>query len=173
MIAVLADLLSLMRVVAAGLLVWLGVTQGAGALGQATLVAFFGWTTDAIDGFAARHAGRPTRLGKYDFLFDVLLYAGILIYLTASGYLPAVLAAVYAVVACVVSVASRRKEVAVLFLRLIDLACLVVIFRYLTWAGVLIVAWLAVLAIIYRRRIRVGVPRWLGQLADLVSGRRG
>jgi phosphatidylglycerophosphate synthase len=173
MIAVIADLLSLIRVLAAGVLVWLGVTRGAAALPQATLAAVLGWTSDLLDGIAARRAGRPTHLGKFDFLFDVLLYAGTLTYLALAGYVPAGLALAYGVVAAVISAASRRKAVAVLFLRLIDVACLMVLFMNLPWAGIAIVGWLTVLAWIYRKRVAVGVSKWIGQLAGLVSGHAG
>ena len=74
--AVIADLLTLSRVVAAGALLWLGLTSGASALPAAALVVVLGWTTDQLDGWFARRSPTPTRLKDSDFCVDLIFYAG-------------------------------------------------------------------------------------------------
>ena len=51
--ALIADLLTFSRILAAGILVWLGLTEGASALPAAVLVVVLGWTTDQLDGWFA------------------------------------------------------------------------------------------------------------------------
>ena len=60
--ALIADLLTLSRILAACVLVWLGLTGGASALPAAVLTVVLGWTTDQLDGWFARRSPTTTRL---------------------------------------------------------------------------------------------------------------
>ena len=166
-LAVTADVLTLSRVFAAIGLVWLG-TQGPDTLPMATLVCVLAWTTDQLDGWAARRADTPTRLAPADFAIDTALYAGTLAYLTLAGFLVPVLALCFVILTVAVSAIYRRKAVEILWVRLIDLASAIVIFTHKPLIGFLLLAWLALLGIIYRRRITERVPRWMGELRQLV-----
>jgi phosphatidylglycerophosphate synthase len=171
-VAFLADLLTFSRLFAAALLLWLGL-QGPQTLQAAILTCVAGWTTDQLDGWAARRAHTPTRLAPYDFAIDTTLYAATLAYLVMAGFLPLWPALAFAGVAGVAGILIRRKAVQVLAIRLIDLAAAVVIFTHNLTAGVLLVAWLAVLGVLYRRRLRDRVPNWFAELGRLVSGASG
>jgi len=173
MLALLADLLTLSRIGAAGVLVWLGITAGAASLPAAALVTVLGWTTDQLDGWVARLSPARTRLGVYDFPIDVIFYAGIVVYLVLSGFVPVMAAAGFMALSFAAWLASRRKAVAILALRVVDLTCAVVIFRNAAWIGYLLLVWLVLLGWIYRRRLVERVPRWFDDLRQMVSRRQG
>jgi phosphatidylglycerophosphate synthase len=167
MFAIIADALTISRLIAAGILLWLGV-QGPNRLPAAILVGVLAWTTDQLDGWAARRASTPTRLAHADFAIDTTLYACTLGYLTLAGFVPLVPTLVFAAVALTTSLVYRRKAISIFWLRLIDLTCLIVIFRYQPIIGYTLIVWLAVLGIIYRKRILVRVPHWLAELRSLL-----
>jgi len=171
MFALIADLLTLSRVLVGGVLAWLGLTAGASALPAAVSVTVLGWTTDQLDGWFARRSPTPTRLKDCDFQVDIVFYAGILAYGTAAGFLPMWLAAGFVILSGVAWLVTRRKSVIILCLRIIDLTCGVVVFIYLPVAGFVLLAWLILLAVIYRRRLADRVPKWWGDLRDLCRGR--
>jgi phosphatidylglycerophosphate synthase len=166
--AVTADALTFSRLIAAGILLWLG-TLGPKHLPTAVLVGVLAWTTDQLDGWAARRACVPTRLGPADFTIDTTLYACTLAYLVLAGFLPPVPALVFVVVAVTFSLLYRHKAMEMLWLRMIDLACMVVIFTHQPIIGYALIVWLALLGVIYRKRILVRVPRWIGELLSLLK----
>jgi hypothetical protein len=167
-VAVTADLLTFSRLIAAGILVWLGL-QGPQTLPVAIAVSVLAWSTDQLDGWAARRATSPTRLAPADFAIDRVLYGATLAYLVLAGYVPAGPAAVFVVAALSLSVIYRRKAVDVLAVRLIDLLCAVIIFQHKPLIGCLLIVWLAILVVIYRRRVAQRVPQWFVELARLAG----
>ena len=171
MFAVAADLLTLSRLIAAGILVWLGF-QGADTLSTAIVVGVVAWMTDQLDGWAARRAKSPTRMAPFDFLIDSILYAGTLAYLTLAGFLPAVPVLVFSLIAVVAALVFRHKAVDLLSVRLIDLASVVVISGRRPPAALFLIIWLLVSAFVYRRRLAERVPRWFSDLARC-AGFRG
>lgn len=160
----LADLLTLLRVVVAIWLVWIGLTQGATALPQAVLVALAAWLSDALDGPLARRSRQPTLLGRYDFVADVLLTWSALLYITLSGFLPIWLTVVYTILTTVAVIAFQRKAVMVLFMRPVDLTCGLVALTRAPEAGWMLAATLAGLAVVHRRRLRDRALLWLREL---------
>ena len=173
-LARLADALTLTRVLAAGLLVWLGITRGANALSSAAAVTILAWTSDALDGLAARAAGVPTRLGRLDFAIDSVFYTGIVAYIALAGFVSPVAALAFVLVAATCWVLSRRKAVALIFLRIVDLAGVVLAFRYARWLGWLVTVWLIVLVVVYRRRLIERAPRRAKEVLSMLrrAGRR-
>jgi phosphatidylglycerophosphate synthase len=171
MYALIADLLTFSRILAAGVLVWLGWTGGAPALPAAVLTIVLGWTTDQLDGWFARRSPTPTRLKDSDFYVDLIFYAGILAYLTLARFLPAWLVAGFVILGGVAWLLTRRKAVVVPCLRIIDVACGVIIFRNVPVIGFMLVAWAVVLAVVYRRRLAERVPRWWDDLRAAWHGR--
>ncbi len=165
MLAFVADALTFSRLLGAALLTWLGL-QGV-PLRWAILVGAVAWSTDMLDGWVARHASTPTRLAPYDFAIDAVLYAGTLTYLTLLHYLPALGVLAFVAVALVASLLIRRKAVPILCVRLVDLAAAVVIFIHEPRLGWLLLVGLALMAVVYRRRLAERVPRWLAELATL------
>ena len=169
--ALIADLLTFSRILAAGILVWLGLTEGASALPAAVLVVVLGWTTDQLDGWFARRSPTPTRLKDSDFCVDLIFYAGILAYLTLSRFFPAWLVAGFVILGGAAWLLTRRKAVVILCLRIIDVACGVIIFMNVPVIGFMLVVWAVVLAVVYRRRLAERVPRWWGDLKAVWHGR--
>lgn len=169
MFAFLADALTFSRLIAAALLIWLGLQDAP--LASAVVVSVLAWATDMLDGWAARHATTPTRLAPYDFAIDTVLYAGILAYLTLVHYLPVLGVLSFAVLAVIASLVLQGKAVKILAVRLIDLAGAVVVFIHEPVLGWLIVLWLAVMSLVYRRRLAERVPLWLAELARLAGKR--
>jgi phosphatidylglycerophosphate synthase len=168
MLAFTADLLTFSRLIAAAILIWLGI-RGSGTLTQAVAVGALAWTTDQLDGWAARRATTPTHLASVDFIIDVVLYAGTLAYFVLAGFLSLALVLGFAALAVTVCLLFRRKAVAVLCVRVIDLASVIVIFEHRPLIGVLLVGWLAALGLIYRRRVAERLPRWLEELKALIG----
>ena len=169
--ALIADLLTFSRILAAGVLVWLGLTEGASALPAAVLVVVLGWTTDQLDGWFARRSPTPTRLKDSDFYVDLTFYAGILAYLALSRFFPAWLVAGFVILGGAAWLLTRRKAVVIPCLRIIDMACGVIIFRNVPVIGFMLLVWAVVLAVVYRRRLVERVPRWWGDLRAARHGR--
>jgi hypothetical protein len=140
-------------------------------LSAAALVVVLGWTTDQLDGWLARRSPTPTRLKDYDFQVDVFFYAGILAYLALAHFIPAWLVAGFVLVGVVAWLLTRRKAVAILFLRIVDVTCGVIVFAYAPAIGLILVAWLAVVAVAYRQRLVERVPRWFNDLRGLWHGK--
>lgn len=171
MYALLADLLTLSRVAAAILLIWLGLAYGDDHLPTAILVVALAWTTDQLDGWAARRSPTPTRLGPYDFTIDVAFYLGILGYLVAAGFLPVLAALIFLSLAIAAWLFTRRKAVGVLCLRMVDLFTAWVLFSRQPRLGFIILAWLLVLAGLYRKRLFERIPRWVNDMRSLGRSR--
>lgn len=171
MYALLADLLTFSRVITAGLLVWVGVVFGADGLAAAVVITILTWTTDQLDGWAARRSSTSTRLGPYDFPIDVAFYLGLLGYLTTAGFLPVTAALVFLAVAGVAWLSTRRKAVGVLCVRMIDLYAAGVLFAVRPLLGFGVLGWLLLLVFVYRRRLSERLPRWLGDIRSLFRGR--
>ena len=82
-----ANLLTLLRAVAALGLVWAGIMQQPITLAVALLI--LGWLTDLLDGPLARHSGRPSSwVGQHDAWFDLSLSLGVGWYLIFSQRVP-------------------------------------------------------------------------------------
>ncbi len=168
MLAAAADLLTFSRLIGAGIMLWLSL-QGPRSLPLAILVACLSWTTDQLDGWAARRASTPTHLAPADFAIDSVLYACTLAYLVIAGFAPVAPVIAFVVLGLGLWLLCRRKAIVILCLRLIDLLSAVVIFKHVPLIGVLLVAWVGVLAVLYRRRIAERVPHWLAELAQLMD----
>ncbi|PKO22253.1 MAG: hypothetical protein CVU38_10385 [Chloroflexi bacterium HGW-Chloroflexi-1] len=170
MLTTIADLLTLSRVIAAGVLIWLG-TLGPTTLPYAVLVTVLAWTTDQWDGWIARRAPNPTRLANFDFPIDATFYVGILVYLILAKFLPPLPVLAFVLLSLAAWLVFRRKAVAIVSLRIVDLTCGALLLIHAPWLAGLAVAWLAGLALIYRRRLRERIPRWFKELGELACGR--
>ena len=85
----LADTLTGTRFLIALWLAWLGVTGGPETLPTATVALILAWATDMLDGPLARRdpSQRKTWIGDHDLQVDMAVACGVLIYLTAAGFL--------------------------------------------------------------------------------------
>jgi cardiolipin synthase len=86
----LADTLTAIRFLIALWIAWLGVAGGEDALPQATIALILAWATDVLDGPLARRdpSQRETWIGNHDLHVDMVVACGVLVYLTAAGFLP-------------------------------------------------------------------------------------
>ncbi len=168
MYARLADLLSGSRLVCGLLLIYFG-TRGSGTLPTATLVVAIMWTTDQLDGWAARRASTPTRLGRFDFALDVSVYICLLLYLALTGFVPADIVAGFFLICAALAIALRRKAIVVLALRIVDAACAWILIRYDWRLFLAVILWLSILAFVYRRRLLERVPKWLHELRAIIG----
>lgn len=83
-----ADLLTLSRLLLACAFVPVGILRGDGGLAIAGWMMIYSWTSDILDGAFARSAGEPqhTWLGDNDLLIDMSVSLGLLFYMMLSGY---------------------------------------------------------------------------------------
>ncbi len=90
----LADLLTVSRVLLAFLLAVIGWARGAEGLPLAVAVLLISWFTDLVDGPLARcaHSPSPDWIGQHDAEADLATSLGVAAYLAFSGYLPSWLA---------------------------------------------------------------------------------
>lgn len=85
-----ADLITLGRAMLAVLFVGLGMTQGAQGLPWAAWLLLLSWSSDLLDGAVARRSRvyYHTWIGDHDLQVDMAASAGLLVYLTLSGFIP-------------------------------------------------------------------------------------
>lgn len=169
----LADSLTIIRFVLAGVMVGLGVVYGQAAIIPAVILAMVAWFTDNLDGFLSRSDPQhvPSWIGRHEFAADVLFTWASLLYFTLSGFIPGWLTAGFTVLAAAVSLWFRRKPVVVLFLRIIDVTLAVVLFYYYPTLGVIVAIYLVTLAIVKWQRLAQGVPAWARSLRDILRGK--
>ena len=107
-----ADMLTFTRAVIGAIFVWLGLTQGAQGLPQAVLFLTLAWTSDALDGPVARRSLEyyHTWIGDHDLEVDMLVSAGLLGYLWASGFVSTTVAVVYVLIWVLVFYHFREIE---------------------------------------------------------------
>lgn len=94
-----ADAITLVRGLIAVALAWLGVARPAGHLFLAVGLLILDWTGDNLDGLFARRdpRGAHSWIGDHDLEIDMLVAAGLLVYLLGAGLVNPWLAAVYVV----------------------------------------------------------------------------
>ena len=92
-----ADFLTFIRIFLAFELAWLGFSQGEAALPIAAWLLIASWTSDSLDGPLARRSRiqYKTWIGDHDLHVDMLVSAGLLIYMAAAEFVDPVVAAAY------------------------------------------------------------------------------
>ena len=92
-----ADLLTILRVFLAGVLVWLGFNHREAGLPLAGWLLIASWTSDSLDGPLARRSRVRYRtwVGDHDLEIDMLVAAGLLIYMAAAGIVDQLVAVLY------------------------------------------------------------------------------
>jgi len=92
-----ADFLTFSRLLLAACLAWLGWSRGADGLQLAALLMIVSWASDVIDGALARRSRVSFRtwIGDHDLSFDMSVAVGLLIFMTAAGYINTSLSIIY------------------------------------------------------------------------------
>lgn len=95
-----ADALTVSRALLAIFLIWLGFTQGAGALGLAVWIVIASWTSDILDGALARSSQGAVKnwVGEHDLEFDMSVAFGVWVFLAVSGYVNLWIAILYCLI---------------------------------------------------------------------------
>lgn len=94
---VIADLITLSRMLIAIVMIWLGVSYGPDALPWVVWLMIISWTGDSLDGVLARRSGVEVQswIGARDLQFDMTVGAALLLYLGLAGYANTALMVVY------------------------------------------------------------------------------
>ena len=92
-----ADFLTFSRLFIAALYVWLGWSRGGDGLQIAAVLMIVSWASDIFDGALARRSRVTFRtwIGNHDLYFDMLVAVGLLIYMTAAGYIHTSMSIIY------------------------------------------------------------------------------
>lgn len=92
-----ADLITYLRAVLGFYLAWLGFSQGDEGLPLAVWIMIADWSGDSLDGPIARRSRvyYHTWIGDNDLLVDMLVSAGLMVYMLGAGYVQLWLAGVY------------------------------------------------------------------------------
>lgn len=92
-----ADLITLSRGLLWIVFAWIGLTYGRTALPAISLLMLYSWFSDLADGLIARRSRLKyhTWLGDHDLEVDMSVAAGLLVYLSLSGYFPLLLSLIY------------------------------------------------------------------------------
>lgn len=146
-----ADILTLMRASLVVPFVWLGLAQGVRGLPAAIWLLLFSWISDALDGPVARRSRVQcqTWVGDHDLEADMLVSAGLLIYMLASGFVNLWIGGVYALIWSLVFIRiGVLRTLGMLFQAPIYGWFLWIAWRYAPAQGLWLVAWIAVLVLI-------------------------
>jgi len=144
----LPDFLTVSRGAVALAFIGLGFV-GPDALWIVVLLMMIGWTTDILDGRLARRYNKDASwVGKHEFSFDMAMVFASLFYLVMAGYIPALPAVIYVLVAGVCIVTFRSKSVTMAFAFPIVALPLIVAYLnapvaawiYLAWIGLALIA---------------------------------
>lgn len=83
-----ADIITFLRGLLAVVLVWLGFLRGVEGLPFAAWAMILDWTGDALDGAIARRSRIQYRswIGDHDLQVDMLVSAGLMVYMLLSGF---------------------------------------------------------------------------------------
>lgn len=89
-----SDVLTFLRFASSGFIVYLGLIPGD-TFPIFFYTVLFAWETDILDGYIARVTGKFGKLGKYDFLFDMVFVWSTLLYFYLSGRIALTLFVLY------------------------------------------------------------------------------
>jgi len=93
----LADFLTFSRLFIAAIIAWLGWSRGVDGLQIASVLLLISWASDVFDGSLARRSRVTIRtwIGNHDLYFDMLVAVGLLIFMTAAGYINTSMSIIY------------------------------------------------------------------------------
>jgi hypothetical protein len=92
-----ADFLTFSRLLIAASLALVGWILGPDGLIISTILMIYSWGSDILDGSLARlsRVTKVTWIGSHDLYFDMFVAVGLLIYLTAAGFVKPTVSIVY------------------------------------------------------------------------------
>lgn len=92
-----ADLFTLLRFFLAIIFIWYGITQGKDATSAVIFGILIGWTSDVLDGILGRLSKSQIEswAARLDFIADMVMVYGSLIFFTLVGYVPGWIFVIY------------------------------------------------------------------------------
>ncbi|MFQ5795945.1 MAG: hypothetical protein ACE5JP_12965 [Candidatus Bipolaricaulia bacterium] len=168
----LADTLTLSRGGIALIILLLGFA-GKRALEAVVFLTIFGWTTDILDGrLAKRSSEEPTWISDKDFPFDMVMVLAGLVYMVLAGFVPALPALIYTVIAGIFMIKSRSKAITELFALPLVVLPLVIAYLEAPEAAYIFIAWIVLALILDWRRFRGVVSEFIQDARQLGNGPR-
>lgn len=169
----LADTLTLSRLVLFCGFLWLGLEDGSSRLPVAITLLILSWTTDSFDGPIARrsHGQVSTWLGDHDLEVDMLVSMGVLVFLLLSGFVEALLVSVYVILwALIFWRYGTYRSLGMLFQAPIYAWFIVISMREAPSVGVWMLVWIA-LAVLFTwpRFLREIIPDFLSEMKGIVA----
>jgi len=167
----LADYLTGFRLIAAFLLIWMGMKWGADVLPVAVFLALLAWSTDSIDGPLARSDpdAPKTWVGEHDVLMDACLAVGIFLYLTLSDLIAVNLTLIYLTVAALLLLITRSRAILLLAMGGMDGICLYALAQVDPRLARVVVIWIVLVAILDRKRLLEVVRIFLNSAGELLG----
>lgn len=98
-----ADILTLSRLVLVFFILLIGVSQGISSLPVIAVLIIACWVTDTLDGKLARQSTKPTRYGHFDVVADLALTVSLAVCLVMWDIFPLSAALIIAVVVIISS----------------------------------------------------------------------
>ena len=165
-----ADLLTILRIFLAGVFVWLGFNQGQAGLPLAAGLLIASWTSDSLDGPLARRSRVRYRtwVGDHDLQIDMLVAAGLLIYMVAAGIVDQLVATLYLLIWVLYFIRTGVP-------RSLGMLCQAPVYGWFIWtalrqapaAGLWLVGWiLAMLVITWPKFPNEVIPGFLAGMRD-------
>ena len=100
---IIADILTLSRLVLVCFILLVWVSQGIDSLSTIAILIISCWVTDTLDGKLARLSGKETRFGKLDIMADLALAASLAVCLVLWGVFPTTAAIIITVIVTISS----------------------------------------------------------------------
>jgi phosphatidylglycerophosphate synthase len=168
---IIADTITLSRLLLSICLIWLGIEFGVQALPWVVWILLVSWTGDSLDGAFARHSGmkKQTWVGTHDLQFDMTVAAALLLYLALAGFVPLQIVIFYLLIWAVVFWRFGLNSTLGKLFQAPVYGWFIVVSIYKTpSSGLWILVWLVVaIALTWPRFPDQIIPEFIGGMADV------
>jgi len=170
-----ADFITAARGMLGFVMIWLGFTQGAGALPIVVTLMLLDWTGDFVDGSIARRSrvSRRTWIGDADIYVDLFMSICLGIYLISAGFVESTFGFWYILGwTLILWRFGLDKNLLMLAQTPIYLWFIVTALRVIPESGTWMVIWVLIaLAINWKRFSQDIVPKFISGIASMLRGR--
>lgn len=109
----LANTLTITRFFIGFIIAYLGVLKKKAGLKYAVIWLIIAWITDVLDGFLARRSKAPKDwIGEHDLYADMTVSAGVLFYLTSSGFISVTFSLSFLIISIILLSWLKAKAIA-------------------------------------------------------------
>jgi phosphatidylglycerophosphate synthase len=166
---ILADVMTGSRLLCGALVIGISLhRKGSADPDTLALIVYwnmFGWTTDFFDGHLARYSGTPpSRIGRQDFLVDMMFTWATASSLAVAGYLRIGLLGVYFLIYLSVFALVPRKSTSMAFAAPIEALPLLAAFTHSMTLGLAYSLWLAISLAVFWKRFAQVVEEFVDEL---------